>query len=131
VPLGKGRQREHAFAPDPQPGPARHDHLEQPASGEQLADLRGGVHHLLEVIEHEQELTFTQSANESIANADASDPKARRGGRDHGIWFMDRCKGYPRNAVGELILQLDSDCGGQSGLANTAWASKRQQAVAR
>ena len=65
------RQRERwdrdvVFAIDTQQRPARHQDLEPASARQQLGDQRRGLEHLLEVVEHQQEVPVVQEALQGV-----------------------------------------------------------------
>ncbi len=68
---GEGGDRHVAFTGQPQHLPARGQDREAGAGGQQLADQRGRVHHLLDVVEHQQEAQRSQVRGQPLRQGPA------------------------------------------------------------
>jgi hypothetical protein len=108
-------QREYGklmFARDMQHGTARHKHLEVGAGLEQVDQLWGGFHHLLE-----RWLLSRSWQSHYLDN--------RRG---HQVRIMHRSKSHNRCTIGKVGKQFASDVQRHSRFANSTWSSERDEA---
>ena len=127
------RQRRHRqllLAPQPQPGPAGDEDRQAGRGGEQLGDDRGGLEHVLEVVEHQQQPPLPQVVDHGVAQRPLAllpHPQRRRDGRGHEGRVGQRRQVDEPDPVGEGVEQLGRRLQRQARLADAARPGQRQQ----
>ena len=112
-------------------GAAGYEHLELWAGGHQLAEGRGGGHHLLEVIEDEQQLPVAQGILEGLQErppAQLVEAEGLADGRQDEAGVLDGGQRDKADAVAEVVAQGRCHLQGQAGLADAAGAGEGEQA---
>ncbi len=131
---GERRHREHLLAPDLERLPARHENLQSLRALEERGDVAGGLHHLLEVVEQEQNVPRPELLGERLAQvlpagdagSDRLDERLERPGSVAGVRQVDEV-----DAVGEAVAQIGRGLDGEPRLADAAGAGESHQAHAR
>ena len=124
------RQRQLQLAAQVEPLPASGDHAQPWAAGKEIGHQRGGAHHLLEVVEDEQQVPVAQEVQQQVARRLGADLAQLQGAGDgHGDerGIGQRRQRDERGAVGELNAQMRRQIEGEAGLAGAAGPRQRQQ----
>jgi hypothetical protein len=114
---------EGVLARDPQPRPARHQHLQGRAGGEEIGDDGGGGGNLLEVVEHQEEAPSPEFRGELVEQRQLAGLAYREGlgdGRRNGGRIGDGGERDERCAVGPLGADDGGDAQGETCLADAA-----------
>lgn len=126
----KRRRRVLEFSVDSQQGAAGHEDLEAGAGREKVSDQRGGLNHLLEVIEQEEHLPVAQITLEALkerllcALHDAERP-GDGGGDEIGVRYGGQLD--EEYAALELVHELRSRLQSEARLACSSRTRERQQ----
>ena len=122
---GERRDRVLLLAGDGEPLPAGDDRRARRRAGQQVADRRRGVDHLLDVVEHEQQRPLAQVGREVLdarrARPRSPGPRARVG---------DRRERHPPQPVHVAVGAAQPRARAQPRLARPARSRQRDQAVA-
>jgi hypothetical protein len=119
-----------AFRGDPEPHPARDQDLHPRTDREEVRDERGGIDHVLEVVEHEQEVSLPQHSRHPLEQRRVARPahaERRDDGRGHERGVDDRAEGNEDDAVGEGVAHGRRGSQGEPRLADPTGASQGQE----
>ncbi len=109
---------------------ARHQHRHPGSRCGDLRKHRCRGKHVLEVVEHQQELAVAQIPSELLRDALATrreDPESQSDGRRDEVGILERRKSDEDDAVGELVEQLGSHLHCEPRLARPAGAGQRDE----
>ena len=96
------------------------------------AKLRRGVHHLLEVVEQQQQGAIAQIGLEEIRGglvAHLEETQGLGNDRDDELRITDRGEGDKADAVGERVLEIGRDLQREAGLADATGTGQGYQPV--
>ena len=131
---GLGRRqridRDIVLAREAEHHPAGGEDRQLLAIGEQIGNPRGGIDHLLQVIEDEQQMARLQIGDQLAIDRQRTlitqAQPAGNSGQDQ-ILIVYRGQIDEPGPVAELPGDLGSDLQGQAGLADAAWAGQRHE----
>jgi len=115
----QGRKLKQLLTTHAQHRPAGGEHDQAGAAVEQSRDIRCGVEHLFEVVEHQQHLLVSQCALHRLEDWPAGrglHVERRRDGGDDQVSIGDAGKCDERRPIGELSLEIVSESDGEARL---------------
>jgi hypothetical protein len=124
------RHRKLALGSYVQRLPACDKHFEPWAGAQQLSHLRGSAHHVLEVVQQQQQVSFSQRGFEVFQLRLACHfPYSKRLGdrRDHQVRVAQGSQGHEPGTIGELVARLGSYLQAQARFADASRTRECEQ----
>ena len=128
----QGRHGVELFHVEAQGAPARRQHRQAGAGGQQVAHQRGHRQEVLAVVEHEQAALVAQGGDEDVverAIGHLGEPQRVGDGRRDQRRIPHRGQGDEARAVGEVCLERGGDRQRQASLADAAGAEEGDEAA--
>ena len=123
---GKG-----VFSSDTQGLPTRHQELETRTGSEHFRQARCCLHHLLEVIQHKQQVLFTQRRFQQFqwrSGATFLQAECLRDGGQDQVGIPNGGERDEAGPIGEVLLHFSRDCQRQARFAYPSGAGQGEQA---
>src|SRR5215469_1842522 len=111
--------------------PTRHHDLQLRAGTEQLCHLQSGIHHLLKVVQQEQQVLLSQRRFQELEeglSSDLFDLECLSDGRDDELNIAQERQVDEEDAINESVAQLSGHLQTQAGLAGAARAGQCHEA---
>ena len=135
VRYGQRRHRDRSLSLHVQRAPARHDDLRSRRDRQETWDLACGVEHLLEVVEDEEHLPFSQVVLEDLVHRSLPPflPQPERGGDrwKHQHRISHGRQVHEEDTIGESGRRSRSDLDAESRLARSSRAGQRDEPALR